>query len=172
MPFLPKLSNWCARLLGGKKREGVRTFVCENGTVARFVFERKRKLRSGGVPKPAVFEPELHPATHEWETSVCGLNGVSNERLWFLGEHIRRDRQAAAAVEIAVPTIVKVGLQCRHSPESEPIEYPEHGVIIGWPKERSEQLSLQQDLAASSIRTLWPPGDLSSPELPSSSEAT
>jgi len=86
-------------------------FVTANGNVARFVFE-KRHLFANGKPKPKAFEPELHPELRRFETSVCGLNGVLDDRLWRLGRTVRPGKAAIAAVEISVQAIEAAQLVC------------------------------------------------------------
>jgi hypothetical protein len=97
--------------------------------------------------------------THQFETSVCGRNGVKNERFWFLGNAIRPGCDVLAAVEISVANIQLCGLRCEPAPENQPIDYPEHGVIVGWDtgEDKERRMAAQQELAANSSRVLWPP---------------
>jgi len=128
-------------------------YVHPSGVIARFVFS-PRDLRSDGSPKPSAFKPELHPELKRWETSVCGRNGVSDERLWHLGCTIRPDRHCKVAVEVPVPAILGVGLDCIPLPEG----YDEHGVIIKWPDEdKDARLARQQDLVAARTAVLLAP---------------
>jgi len=156
MSFLRKLSTWFARLLDSNGIGG--NYISPDGAVARFVFE-SRKIKADGTPRPAAFEPERHPEKTIFETSVCGLNGVSNSRLWKLGKTIRSDKQAIAAFEIKVEKVNAAGLQCHAAPESHPVDYPEHGVIVGWDEDKSKRIAAQQRLAATIARTLRPVSD-------------
>lgn len=149
MLFLEKLRTWFARLLGVEPSE---PYISPTGAVARFVFERS-KIRQDGSPKPGVFEPERHPETGTFETSVCGLNGVTDERLWFLGRTVRSDKEAIAAIEIKVAKVNAVGLECRTAPTD---HFSEHGVIVGWSDEKSVRMSVQQQLVATITRMLRP----------------
>jgi hypothetical protein len=69
---------------------------------------------------------------------------------------VRPGKSAIASVEIAVAKITSVGLDCRPSPETVPVPYPEHGVIVGWDEDKSKRLAAQQALAAHFTRTHLP----------------
>lgn len=125
-------------------------FVRPNGTVARFVFKR-RDLFEDGRPKPKAFQPEFHPDLGRYEVSVCGLCGVSSERMWHLGKTVRAKQalSAIAALRLSVDSVVASGLKCEAAPELP--DFPEHGVIVGWdpdPDAKSARLNAQVTLAA------------------------
>lgn len=149
MQFLEKLRTWFAQLLGAEPSE---PYISPTGSVARFIFERS-KIRHDGSPKPGAFEPERHPETGMLETSICGLNGVSDERLWFLGRTVRSDKQAIAAVEIKVEKVNAAGLVCRTEATE---HFPEHGIIVGWSDDKSVRMSTQQQLVATITRMMHP----------------
>jgi len=151
MGYLLKLLNWLGRLLNNKKCES--NFIVQNGSVARFVFERRKLNSSDGSPKQNAFAPERHPDSNIFETSVCGLNEISDERLRTLGQTIRKDNIAIAAIEIRIEKVVEVGLVCNAAPELKSIYYPEHGVIVGWDEDKSLRLKLQQHLASNYTQT-------------------
>lgn len=158
MRFLEPLSNWFTKLLARDPR-----YVARDGDIARFVFQ-SRDLYKDGTPKPKAFAPERHPESGQFETSVCGLNGVTYERVWYLGRTIRATSglTALAALELAVERIVSVGLRCDAAPERP--HYPEHGVICGWdsdPDAKDRRLAIQQELAAAvpQERVKRPPND-------------
>jgi hypothetical protein len=122
-------------------------FVTREGTVARFAFS-KRDFFANGAPKAKVFAPEMNPELRRLETSVCGMNGVEETRLWFLGNTIRSPLLAVAAVEVPVASVVSAGLLCEEAPEE---GYPEHSVIIGWDEDsdaKDKRLLAMQDLVA------------------------
>lgn len=122
-------------------------FVTANGKVARFIFS-KRDIYANGTPRPKAFEPELHPDLRRYETSVCGLNGVHDDRLWHLGRTIRSDKTAFAVAEVSVADISAANLACEPLPQ---VDYDEHGVILGWnsdPDAKDARMSAQQDLVA------------------------
>jgi hypothetical protein len=151
MVYLLKLLNWLGRLLSNKNCDS--NFIVQNGSVARFVFERRKIKSFDNSPKPGAFEPERHPNNNIFETSICGLNGVSDERLRKLGQTIRKDKVAIAAIEIKIEKIVEVSLKCNSAPELKSLYYPEHGVIVGWEEDKSLRLKLQQHLASNCTQT-------------------
>lgn len=143
--FLNAFLNWFSKSRA-PNREG---FISRAGDVARFVF-RPRDLYADGRPKPKAFQPEFHAEFGRFETSVCGLNGVLDERLWFLARTLRAAEglSAIAALQIPVVRITETGLACEPAPEP---DYPEHGVIVGWnpdPKAKDERLAQQVELVA------------------------
>lgn len=127
-------------------------FVIPEGRVARYSFE-KRDFFADGKPKPRIFSPEIHPNTGRFETSICGLNGTSEKRFWYLGDTIRAPKRALAAAEIRVAGVAECGLRCESAPEH---NFPEHGVITEWGSDKDERLSVCQDLVAK-ISTILKP---------------
>lgn len=152
MRFLRRFCNFFSKSSSASEQEA-HTYVHPNGSVSRFVFER-RKLYKEGNPKPHVFEQERHPEEGHLETSVCGMQGTPMPRLWQLGQEIRHPMQALAAVEVAVLSISDAGLRCEAAPMP---RYDEHGVILGWSEDKAERLSVQQELAAAYIAVHRPP---------------
>lgn len=135
----------------GESAPVVLGYVHSGGSVARFVFS-PRSLFKDGRPKPGAFQPELHPDLQRYEVSICGLYGVSTDRMWELGRTIRaREGIAAiAAVEMSVAHVGAAGLTCEPAPESP--DFVEHGVILGWnpdPEAKSARLDSQNALVAS-----------------------
>lgn len=144
--FLSALSSWFNR---SRSPEAVPRYVREDGDVARFVF-RERDLYHAGLPKPKAFQPEKHPETGRYETSVCGLAGVSRDRLWELGRTIRASSglTALAALRLSVGAVQRAGLKVEAAPEP---GFAEHGVVVGWnpdPDAKDARLLQQQDLAS------------------------
>jgi len=129
-------------------------YVVQGGDVARFVFRPDDIFAGGarpGCPKPKAFGPDFHPDVKRYELSVCGLNSVSDDRLWALGRTIRAKENKTALATITLPDarVTRVGLYTEPAPE--PPHFPEHGVILGWnqlPEAKSERLQVQTDLAA------------------------
>lgn len=149
---LKKLLAWFAQ---SQNANSAGVYISSNGSVARFVFE-SRKIKADGTPKPGAFDPEQHPIARIFETSVCGLNGVTSDRMWELGRNIRPGKSVIAAIEIAVAKIQVAGLNCFPAPETQPINYPEHGIIVGWDDDKSKRLAAQQYLVANITRTHMP----------------
>lgn len=126
-------------------------FLVPDGHIARLIFD-KRGVRADDTVRPSAFEPEIHPDLKRWETSVCGINGVPEERLLHLGATIRSDKKAIASTSIHVPRVATAGLQCEAAPEPA-LNYPEHCVIVGWAADdKSARLAAQQELAAAATK--------------------
>ncbi|WP_155639777.1 hypothetical protein [Burkholderia cepacia] len=166
MRFLRALWNYFTRSLRSETEPPLlpgavgADFVSADGKVARFIFN-KRDIYANGTPRPKAFEPELHPDLGRYETSVCGLNGVHDDRLWHLGRTIRSDKTAVAIAEISVADIRAAHLACEPLPQA---DYDEHGVILGWnsdPDAKDARMSAQQDLVAaiSAQHVRKPPAD-------------
>lgn len=140
---------------------GAPSFVVERGAVARFVFQA-RELNKAGLPKPLAFKPFNNLELQRQEVSVCGLHGVTTDRMWELGRTIRKQEglNALAAIEVTVAQVRGVGaLRCEPAPEP---NFLEHGVIVGWPsgeENKDARLALQADLAAAVTASAvhWPP---------------
>lgn len=142
--FLSALSNWFKRPPQGDRPP----YVSADGQVGRFVFNKKRDFFADGRPKPKTFAPERHPETGVHETSVCGLKGVQDARVWELGRTIRAQAGLTAVAQLVLPVrrVFTTGLRCDAAPER---DYDEHGVIVGWngdDEAKSERLALQQEL--------------------------
>ncbi len=134
------------------------TYVRGGSDVARFVFEA-RDLMADGKPKSRAFKPDLHPDLRRFEVSICGLFGVSDERMWYLGRTIRlkEGKRAIASLNLATDHVAEVGLQCEPAPD--PPDFEEHGVVVGWPSDpdaKSSRLDLQAELAARVHQTFRP----------------
>jgi hypothetical protein len=129
-------------------------YVVQGGDVARFIFQSDDIFAGGtrlGCPKPKAFGPDFHPDLKRYELSVCGLNSVSEDRVWALGRTIRARENKTALATIFLPSarVTSVGLHTEPAPEQP--HFPEHGVILGWsqlPEAKSERLQVQTDLAA------------------------
>ena len=146
--FLSKLSSWFIASTGPEPVQPAGSdFFPKSGDIARFSFN-KRDFFATGVPKPRLFAPETHPESGVLETSVCGLFGVSDERLWFLGRTIRQEKVAEAAAILPIAATSTAGLRCDPDPQD---GFPEHGVILGWSDDKDRRLSQSQDLVASVI---------------------
>lgn len=147
MSFLRALFRWFSKSLAVDLPDRCLTFVHEGGDIARFVF-RKRDLFANGLPKRGAFAPE--PFCGRFETSICGLNGVSMERLWHLGRTLRAGSgmSALAALKLSVLQVGSTGLSCEAAPRQ---DCDEHGVIVGWDDDvdaKDARLAAQQELAA------------------------
>lgn len=153
--FLKRFSKWFSASASDDRSEPdeQRDFVVINGSVARFLFEKRELFAATGLPKAGAFVPDFHPELMRYELSVCGLNGVQDDRLWHLGNTIRTNvgKKAIAAIELSVARIHQTGLTCAPMPEP---DFAEHGVVLGWdpdPDSKSARLLAQQDLAAAVV---------------------
>lgn len=155
--FLNKLSNWFSgsRKPDSDQADGSQFFPL-GGHIARLSFE-KRDFDKDGNPKPRVFNPSPHPVTGVLETSVCGLEGVTEERLWYLGRTLRlkEHKQAIAAVQLPISAANSAGLRCYSDPDLDN-NYPEHGVIVGWGEDKEKRLIEAEDLIASIVAVKRP----------------
>lgn len=156
--FLDKLLSWFreSRRADTDQPDG-NQFFSRDGDLARFSFD-KRDFSKDGSPKPRVFNPHPHPTNGVLETSVCGLTGVTDERLWYLGRTLRigEHKQAIAAVQLPVSETESAGLRCDPDPDLSN-DYPEHGVIVGWSEEKDRRISETQELLANISKVKRPP---------------
>ena len=75
-------------------------------------------------------------------------SGVSIATLG-IGSHRSSGEKPLGIAEISVQKIENIGLKCESAPESNPVHFPEHGVIVGWdPTQKEKRIELQQHLAA------------------------
>lgn len=125
------------------------TCLSPEGEVARFIFQQRDIYSAKNTPKPSAFAPERHPELQRFETSVCGVEGVSSDRLNYLSANIRAGKQAVALSKVGVQGIAACNLQCEHAPDLA-INFHEHCVIIGWDdgEDKSLRIAAQQELAA------------------------
>jgi len=121
------------------------SFIAENGLIARFIFD-KADLDSQGMPKRRAFKTENYQGRHE--LSICGLNGVSEDRMWFLGRTVRakEGKSIYASIKLKTTLLTEFNLYARSEPQ--PPVFPEHGVILGWSDDKALRLSQETDVAA------------------------
>ena len=113
--------------------------------LTRFIFSRNHF--SSGRVKPDAFLPHRDTL----ETSVFRAIGMDpsgiRERGMMVGEKSGRSLKAWADVSAGV--VFDAGLDVR------PDNFPErHAAIIGWPRQKDEQISLAQQLAARATLSL------------------
>lgn len=161
MQFRTWLSSAFDKWLSGSSKEHGKSpatsssaYVVQGGDVARFTFRPDDIFAGGarpGCPKPKAFLPDFHPDLKRYELSACGLNAVSEDRLWELGRTIRakENKSALAIITLTGARLTSVSLYTEPAPELP--HFPEHGVILGWnqlPEAKSERLQIQTELAA------------------------
>lgn len=124
--------------------------------LARYVYESRNFFKETRKPRPAAFYPELFQG--RWETSVCGRDGVSEERIWTLATTARPDKRLYGRFDFATKTASDEGLTCERAPME---SFPEHAVLLGWPdpgaaKEAWKLLAVRLGNRCSAM--LQPPG--------------
>jgi hypothetical protein len=96
--------------------------------------------------KPLAFMPALNKNLSVFQTSVFHINGLNESSIWEIGEsYIARPQEknlyGRGDILAAVIETAKLRVDYDNTP-------PRHANIIGWPKEKHEQKSLAQELAA------------------------
>lgn len=147
MYFLKALLKWFNKSPAIDHRGDQAAFVIQGGDIARFIFN-KRDLNASNRPRPGAFAPEFYLG--RFETSVSGLNGVTQDRLWELGRTVRakEGKSALASLQLSVRQVCVIGLHCEAAPM---LGYAEHGVIVGWGADvdrKDIRLAAQIELAA------------------------
>ncbi|HWH82281.1 MAG TPA: hypothetical protein VNU71_08595 [Burkholderiaceae bacterium] len=96
--------------------------------LARYVYESRNFFKETRKPKPGAFYPEFFQ--ERWETSVCGRDGVSEERIWTLATTARPDKTLHGRFDFETAMAISEGLACEPAPMD---NFEEHAVLIGWP---------------------------------------
>ena len=115
--------------------------IKEEELLARFIVYR-RWIRSDNSIRSEAFIP---PAS--LELSVTRHLGLSQTVLWKIGNSVtsRRNLKLHGRADVHASVAIKLSLAVVSAPES---DNPNHANITGWPKEKSEQKSLAQLIAA------------------------
>ena len=123
--------------------------------LSRFAFTRSwiSKIGGGFRFKYQAFMPRSAHG-RPLELSVFRVDGLSEEEIW---SHARKyalppGRNIHGRADVTSEAITATGplrVDCDDSP-------PRHANVVGWPKEKDEQLALAQDLA-SEARSIRPP---------------
>lgn len=112
----------------------------ETEVLSRFIFSDSHFRRGPRVIKPGAFLP----SPESLETSVFRGAGLTHSEIRAAGDAAGepRGRTLKAWGDVLARVVVEIGLSVR------PDNVPErHAVIIGWPEQKDEQLSLSQQLA-------------------------
>jgi len=142
MRFLRGLATYFRNWAANKVRVPLRA----EESVTRFVF-RTEHLFKDGRAKPKAFMPETHPATGEFELSVCRLEGCPEQRTWHVGKTCRRDVALKARADFPADVAFQNQLHGFRAPEP---DYAEHAILLGWPPadgDKSHRMSIAQALA-------------------------
>jgi hypothetical protein len=121
-------------------------YVVPDGPIARFVFD-KDDITKQGFPKRRAFKTETYKGRSE--LSICGMNGVTDERMWRLGRRLRasENKTVYASISLTTTFVLEFGLSTKSEPEWKKC-FPEHGVVLGWSADKSERLQQETDMAA------------------------
>jgi len=121
--------------------------VSPDERVARFIYQKSDwSKQATPKPKPKVFLPTKEAG--QWETSVCRVHVVPEQRIWKIANRVRSPLPALARADLTANSIVVAGLCTEPAPDLE-ADYPEHAVIVGWPEEKEKQMALSIQLASS-----------------------
>jgi len=118
--------------------------------LARYLVQSNRFNKDKGYVKPEAFLP--NPT--DLKTSVFRVKGLSDAQVCALGETMIATplrKTLYGSGQLAVTEVEGVGL--RVEPDDKPAR---HANISGWPPEKSERLSLAQQLAALATLRLCP----------------
>ncbi|MGA7193450.1 MAG: hypothetical protein WBW94_07430, partial [Anaerolineales bacterium] len=108
--------------------------------LARFIYHKNDWSKQVPLrPKPKVFLPEKYEG--KWETSVCRISFIPEQRIWEIAHRARAPRPALARADIVCGSVEDAGLQTIAAPDHEN-DYPEHAVIVGWPDDKGKQMLL------------------------------
>jgi len=111
-------------------------------TLSRFILRRDWYRPSDNTVKYAAFLPN----PKNGETSVFRISGISDNKVWDLGDReVAKDpnKPILGRANISASNVVAKGLEVL------PSEPPErHANIIGWPEEKSKQKLIALELAA------------------------
>ena len=107
----------------------------------RYLHQEGHFAASSGRVKPRAF----HPAREDHKTSVFRIAGLSERKVWLLGDlrvTAALKRKILARADVLVTHVQSVGLQVQ--PDEPP---PRHANITGWASEKDRWMSEAQELA-------------------------
>lgn len=118
--------------------------ITDNEVLARFVLYSRFIRTSDQTVRHAAFLPPF-----DFNLSVTRHKELSTQQIWDAGKNVAAECQrplyGRADVEVAVPRRLSLRV------EANPVDgNPNHAHITGWPEEKSEQISVAQQLAAAS----------------------
>ena len=117
------------------------TQVPDDEMLARFILQSNH-YRADGTVKPDAFVPFPLP-----NLSVTRHIGLSEEQLWENGQAVAADvsKPLYGRADLRTEAFTSVKLTVRAAPVQ---ENPNHANVSGWPKEKPEQKSKAQEIAA------------------------
>jgi hypothetical protein len=134
---IPKWLNW--KFHGMTARP-----IAEDELLARFVLYSRFIRTSDQTVRHAAFLPPF-----DLNLSVTRHKDLSTQQIWDAGKNVAAECQrplyGRADVQVATPRSLRLTV------EAKPVDgNPNHAHITGWPEEKSEQMSVAQQLAAAS----------------------
>lgn len=111
-------------------------------TVGRFIYKKSDVSWATNQPKQKVFLPEMHPTLHRWETSVCRIDLAPGQKVWEIGDEIRKPLKTVARADIGIQSLVTEKMIVTSAPET----YSEHAVILNWPDAKDKQKEIAATL--------------------------
>lgn len=118
--------------------------ILDDESLARFII-RADWLRSDGTVKHQAFQPPKC-----LELSVTRHSGITEDELWGIGESVAAQRNEIQTAKLIGRSDVLCHQikSCHLSTEPDPLEgNPNHAYIAGWPKDKSAQISIAQNIA-------------------------
>lgn len=109
--------------------------------LTRYIFSKSHYRSSDKTVKPNAFMP-----ANDGKTSVFLISDISENKIWDLGDReVAQIRQKAlkGRADILALNVFQKKLEVDFNNDP-----PRHANIIGWPEEKSKQISIAQELAA------------------------
>jgi hypothetical protein len=125
--------------------------VGDSEVVGRFAYQKSDFFKDPLKTKPKLFMPMQENGV--WETSVCRVGDIQTERMWTIGDTVRKPKMAIGVSKLDVQQILQAGLTAKAAPEP---NYIEHAVILGWPDEKEKQMGFAIVLAVNSEFEIHP----------------
>ena len=117
--------------------------------LARFLFNKD--IRADISIKPEPFMPFPH-----LELSVTRQRELSENEIWTIGKSIAQKREKALAGRADIQAEVFFSMNLNVVPDPLP-DNKNHANVTEWPREKSEQKSLAQEIAAAAGKAILAP---------------
>jgi len=141
--FLEKLSKLFAGSRADSAAVALPDVVSPSEDATRFILRDRHYSRIENRPKQSAFMPEEYGG--RWETSVCRISTVPEQRIWHLGRTVRPGLAAVARADFPVQAALDEMLACVPATEA----FPEHAVLTNWPA--ADDGKARQKAAASAL---------------------
>lgn len=136
--------------------EVVASTLSPEDSVARFIFS-DRHVRADGTAKPDAFIPHPYP-----ELSVTKKTDIPEDVIWTVGRNVAAARRQAlvARADLSCGMLSSHGLAFLHDPTEMDAN---HWNVIGWPKDKSAQKTIAQQICATIGKVTAPPSNEAGP---------